>query len=589
MHLNTIRWQLPMSYAAIALLSTLVLGGLLLITLRGYFTQRENDYLRNNAVAINPAIAELIYGGNVPREVMQAQIASYAFLSQVRIRVLDPNGWMIVDSGVPRGRSLLSFSAEQRTVSQVVTPNTASGSREQDAFSLLPSDDYAALQSFRTSIEMPQGILVNQDDLVGGTIREYFIPVITLDFMRFSADGAHTVSNGSTDISSTDASFTSTLPATGTVFGFGLGEEIDPDAARSVQSFQQPLVTNAGEFLGTLVLSDGPASGRLIVKLVANGLAVASISAIVIGVLAGFTASRRITVPLTALISATTAMAEGDLAVRAEPRRNDELGSLAVAFNAMASRIETTVVTLRRFVADAAHELHTPLTALRTSLELVDDESDHASRELYLTRAQKQTQRLQTLTDNLLDLSRIESGVSRIQYRDIEFNALVQEMSEIYASRSEHAGINFLLDLPTEPIIVYGNDGQLRRAFGNLLDNAIKFSPRGKSVEFSISRTGVGVTATVRDYGIGISKDELPFVFGRFRRGRNATGYTGSGLGLAIVKGIIESHGGSVIGETCTEGTRFTVELPLPQHARNQMEAPALSTTDYESNVPVTA
>lgn len=558
---RSIRWQLPISYAAIALLSTLALGVILLVTLRGHFIQRELDYLNKNADAINTTMAQLI-ADDVPLEIIQAQLASYSFLSQVRIRILDETGEMLVDSGIPDGRNLLSISAQPQVETSIDTPSSSTNTpSNRDPFlEYLAPDDYVDFRSFRTSIEMPINFLVDLDE----TTREYYTPMITLDFQRFYPEGEAPPANAAIPpVDIRDDTFTSVFATTGTVFGFGLGDDVDGSGGRSTETVSRTLISQEGTILGTLKLSEGPASGRLIVQGVANGLALASLLAVAVGAIAGWTVSRRITVPLSSLIITTTLMAEGDLSVRSELQSKDELGVLATTYNLMASRVETTIVTLQRFVADAAHEFHTPLTALRTSLELMVDEPNLETRDIYLKRAQRQLQRLQTLTDNLLDLSRIESGVSHIQYKMVALNALIRELSEVYASRCEYEGINFELEVSDVPMQIYGNEGQLRRAIGNLLDNAIKFSPKGSTVKLigTCSRDE-GIVIQVTDAGIGIEDEDLSLIFSRFHRGRNAASIMGNGLGLAIVKGIIENHHGDVVVERLSPGTKFTLHLP---------------------------
>jgi two-component system sensor histidine kinase MprB len=229
----------------------------------------------------------------------------------------------------------------------------------------------------------------------------------------------------------------------------------------------------------------------------------------------------------------------------------------------MADRVEATVATLRRFVGDAAHELHTPLTALRTDLELVADTDDPAARLDLLDRAQAQVTRLATLTSGLLDLSRIEAEAARPKRQPIDLAGLVQELSEVYASRAEQAGIAFSLDAPDGPVTVQGNEEQLRRALGNLLDNAIKFTPAGGQVGVALRRADTAIELQVEDSGIGVPEDDLPQLFGRFHRGRNASTYPGNGVGLAIVRAIVETHGGSVTAENLAQGARFSLRLPV--------------------------
>ena len=542
---KSIRWQLPFSYGAIALLSSLALGIVLLMVMRSYYLQRELSYLESNANAINAEIAAML-AGNTPRPVLESQIASYAFLSQVRIRVFAAAGNTVADSGIPEGRNLLSISTQQ-TVRQTVDP-------ELERF--LPEEDIIDLETFRASIEMPVGINVGDD-----TVPVYYTPVINLDFVRIYPDQEAGNVPPDSQNSRSDP-FSQSLSATGTLYGFGLSDEVAPNAGRSSQSVEQTLYDADGEPLGAILFSHGPAYGRQIVERVAYGLLIASLLAIVVGVGAGWFISRSITAPLTKLEDITTRMADGDLSVRAEIDRSDELGALARTFNHMARQIENTVVTLRRFIADAAHELHTPLTALRTNLELAIDETSPTAHQNYLDRARRQALRLQTLADGLLDLSRLESGMPD-PYKPVLLNKLVQEISELYASRSEYEKIQFLLEITDEPIAVFGNERQIRSALGNLLDNAIKFTPTGETVSLCMKRRGEQVEIVVQDRGIGIPQDELTYIFSRFHRCRNAVTYTGSGLGLAIVKRVIDFHRGEVMVRNTFPGVCFTIRLPV--------------------------
>ena len=137
-------------------------------------------------------------------------------------------------------------------------------------------------------------------------------------------------------------------------------------------------------------------------------------------------------------------------------------------------------------------------------------------------------------------------------------------MSELYASRAEQAGVLFQFDAPHEPVIAKVNESQLRRVVGNLLDNAIKFTPETGVIRVGIKRESKSVQISVQDTGIGIPTEDLPHLFNRFRRGRNAAAYPGSGLGLAIIKTIVEGHGGQVMVESSPQGTCFSLRLPAP-------------------------
>lgn len=159
---------------------------------------------------------------------------------------------------------------------------------------------------------------------------------------------------------------------------------------------------------GYVELSNGPAYGREIIKSVVRGWIIAGCMAVLLAAAAGMWVSRKFSAPLEKLTSTTAQMAAGNLAARASIEGQDEFGILANSFNQMADNIEINVKTLRRFVADAAHELGTPLTALRTNLELVENE--------HIPLALEQVERMDSLTRSLLDLSQFEATVSETQF-----------------------------------------------------------------------------------------------------------------------------------------------------------------------------
>ena len=177
-----------------------------------------------------------------------------------------------------------------------------------------------------------------------------------------------------------------------------MDSEMALDGRRSDQQAQAHLISANEELPYYVVVSEGPAYGIAILTSVFLGWVSASAFAIVLAAGAGWIISRRITAPLLTLTEATGRMAKGDLSARANVSGKDEVGFLAHSFNEMANRVEETIFTLRRFVADAAHEIHTPLTALNTNLELATSEGDDRTRLTFLEHAQQQLKRLETLT-----------------------------------------------------------------------------------------------------------------------------------------------------------------------------------------------
>jgi signal transduction histidine kinase len=354
------------------------------------------------------------------------------------------------------------------------------------------------------------------------------------------------------------------IPAMSTIYGFNLGRwEITINERRSDQVVRAPIHDPQNNVIGYIELSHGPAYGLEIVDDITQGWLIASTVAVVFAAIVGLIISRRISAPLLALTDVTTRMTGGNLSARADVNSRDEVGTLAKSFNEMANRVEETIIALRRFVADAAHELHTPLTALRTNLELIINEDSEAKRQGFVERAQAQVMRLETLTNSLLELSRLESGEIQREIYLLSLNDLLCEISEIYASQAEQKGLEFVLELPDQETLIAVNEEQLRRAVENLLENAIKFTPRGGTIRIGLSHYLTNIEIWVQDTGIGIPDADLPQLFSRFHRGRNAVEYPGSGLGLAIVKAIADYHNGHVMAENQVLGARLSLRLPL--------------------------
>jgi signal transduction histidine kinase len=520
MNFKSIRWRLPLSYAAIALLAALSLGSVMLLVLNGYYARQERDYLLGNAQALQPMVENALQTDQP--DYLQETVRGLAFISQTRIRVLDEHGNVAVDSGIPNTDQLISVSGG-------VSSNVV-------IFSIparTPNESGANLVTTVPLNEEPS-VFVS-----GGTFpAETDTAILTVGASPYGY------------------AFVAPQQAT---------NAITSDIRRSSQKISLTL-TNS---LGVLEISDGPAYGRDIIRSVSLAWAVAGVVAILLAALAGWVASRQVIHPVLALTNVTQRMEGGDLSVRVnlpEKKPAAEFQALAHSFNGMAQRVEDTVSTLRTFVADAAHELHTPLTALHTNLELAADETDATRRSLFLQSAQEQSHRLETLVSGLLDLSRIEAAGNSSDLVLMELNPLVQELGEQFATRSEQSGRFFTLELPAETIQVRANDLQLNRSLTNLLENALKFTPPGGTITLRLVAQDNEAIISVLDTGIGIPPEDLPHLFERFHRGRNASRYPGSGLGLAITRALVNAHRGAISADSKTgEGTTITIKLPVSQ------------------------
>jgi two-component system sensor histidine kinase MprB len=203
--------------------------------------------------------------------------------------------------------------------------------------------------------------------------------------------------------------------------------------------------------------------------------------------------------------------------------------------------LDASVHAQRQLVADASHELRTPVTSLRTNVEILQQtpDMDPGERQSMLGEVVDQIEELTLLMNDLIDLARgDEPGV---ESEDVRLDLVVGEVIERARKRTPGTPI----EVELEPTIVAGLPARLERAVSNLVDNAIKYSPPGEPVEVALQ----GKELTVRDHGPGISVEDLPHVFDRFYRGAEARGRPGSGLGLAIVRQVVDQQGGSVVAE----------------------------------------
>lgn len=524
----SIRWRLALSYAALALLTVLALGAVLMLTLRSYYLNLEQQYLARNASVV-AAEASLSLQRDLEPAILQAQIESLAFVAGVRIRLFNTQNQLLIDSGSPANFERMAVQVEQ----------------QREALDVMSSDQFfwtiaiAPSEVSNESLAEPQedgASLILPAPLEGGP------PPLPID--------------QETDV-------LMILPAEGTLYGFDLlGGERSP-GIRSDQNASATITMPDGMPLGHVELSEGPAYGREILLSVVRGLAFAGLAAVLIAGAAGWLISQRISTPLLTLSATTSRMAEGDLSVRVDLDRQDEIGLLARSFNEMAARIQEMVDTLRQVVADAAHELNTPLTALHSQIEMLSTESDPVRQAAALLSARSQLQRMEIMAADLLTLSRLESGVMPVLLTPLDLKRLLHELAEVYASRAEVAGLDFELRLPSEPVFVNGSESQLRRALGCLLDNAGKFTPAGGKVSLALHMpTTAQVEIEITDTGIGILPEDRPHLFERFYRGRAVSDYPGSGLGLAIARVIIDSHAGDLHAAESDQGARFVVALP---------------------------
>ena len=291
-------------------------------------------------------------------------------------------------------------------------------------------------------------------------------------------------------------------------------------------------------------------------------LVLGAIAVIVLGVSAavGVRFARATAGPLARVERAADAAGSGDLTVRAPVEGPPEVRSLATRFNQMVARLGVLVKSQEAFVADASHQLRTPLAALRLRLENLEDHVD-ASGEDTLERAVSEVDRLSRLVDGLLVLARADEGAATAEM--ISLTDLVEERVDLWGALADEQGVTVTADTPAG-LAVRTTPGRLDQVLDNLIENALAVSPEGGTITVRAATSPDGVEIHVADEGPGMTDEERTRAFDRFWRSERTT-TDGTGLGLAIVRRLVESDGGTVeLREAPGGGLDVAVGYPRP-------------------------
>lgn len=357
------------------------------------------------------------------------------------------------------------------------------------------------------------------------------------------------------------------------------GQNREPSLSATRSSSVRDLFYSSGappERELTVTLSNPFTSREQTSRTITEVLVNAALVALVVALITALLLSQWLARPLRRLTQTSRLLAEGHLDARVRVPANSppEVQELAGAFNEMADRLQESVTIIsedrdrsREFLADVSHELRTPIAAMRTFNELLlegaAEEPD--TREEFLRGSRQQLERLDWLAANLLELSKLDSGLIALQLREEDLRTVVEDAVDHAEPMAERKGVTIRAHLPPEPVIQPHDPPRLGQVLGNLIGNAIKFTPAGGHIDVAVEATPPGADITVRDDGVGIDPDELEHVFDRFYRGtrRPQERAGGSGLGLAIVRSIVDMHRGRVsISSTPDVGTEVVVTLP---------------------------
>ncbi len=275
-----------------------------------------------------------------------------------------------------------------------------------------------------------------------------------------------------------------------------------------------------------------------------------------------------ITKSLEKLSTTAQKIGDGRFDTRSDIRRDDEIGELSNNINSMAEKLQVSERLRQDLISIVSHDLRSPISLILGSLDLIGtDRSSLTERQkISLDIAHRQSLQLKEMTGTLLDISRLEAGKLELDMKKTDIAALLQEIIEITSPLAKDKGLYLNLEIRKEPLFVMGDVNRLRQVFGNVLNNAIKYTSRGGITVVAYKREHA-VVVSVTDTGIGMTEDEIGTLFQRFYRLKEAkeSGEKGTGMGLYIVRLLMKAHGGSIKAWSSGPGQGSTFTIILPQ------------------------
>jgi signal transduction histidine kinase len=329
----------------------------------------------------------------------------------------------------------------------------------------------------------------------------------------------------------------------------------------------QPLSIN-GILIGTLWVDRGtpPRILQFIFTLI-GPTAVISIMLGILTLVIGMLLMRRMINPLSEVIAAAQSVSQGDLSARVPVGgRNDDLTALSIHFNHMADELERSDRQRRNMLADIAHELRTPITILRGRLEGILD-GVYPADEAHIAPALEETYLLERLVEDLRLLALAEANQLWFELKSINLTELAETILGLFSAQAGERNVQLKLDAEANLPDVLVDPQRFQQVVGNLIDNALRYTPEGSAIDLTIRRKDNTVELTVADEGPGIPEGELEHIFDRFWRGEKSRARStgGAGLGLSIARQLVEAQGGKITAHNRPE-RGFEVQISLPVH-----------------------
>lgn len=295
-----------------------------------------------------------------------------------------------------------------------------------------------------------------------------------------------------------------------------------------------------------------------------RAIILAALAAILLALVLGLFLAHTLTRPIRELTTATARVAQGDLGYQVEVRARDEIGALTASFNRMSADLATARHVRRQMTADVAHDLRTPLSVILGYTEALSDGMLQATPEMFGT-LHREAQHLNLLIEDLRTLSLADAGELPLDRQPMPPADLIGRAESAYAMQAAQQGITLRSEVAPALPLVSVDSQRMAQVLGNLVSNALRYTPAGGEIVLSAAAEPDAVCLGVADTGAGIAPDALPHIFDRFYRADPARAESdASGLGLAIAKSLVEAHGGTIgVDSTPGHGAAFTVRLPV--------------------------
>jgi len=290
-----------------------------------------------------------------------------------------------------------------------------------------------------------------------------------------------------------------------------------------------------------------------------------ALGATAVALILGALLARTLTRPIHQLTAATQIVAKGQLGHQVDVHTRDELGTLAASFNQMSADLARTNQSRRQMTADIAHDLRTPLSVILGYTEALSDGKLDGSPEMYIVMY-KEAQQLQRLIEDLRTLSLADAGELPLNIRETAVADLLDQIANAYQVQTQEKGVLLHTEIASDRQVVLMDPDRMAQVLGNLVSNALRYTPAGGTITLGTAVQGEQVQLTVADTGAGIAAEDLPHIFERFYRGEKARQQQEdeSGLGLAIAKSLVEAHGGTIVATSQPgEGSVFAITLPV--------------------------